>query len=96
MKRKIHWGIIGAVLLVLLAAVVLIYASSSSRQAKRAICLPQKFGGEYSRDGSTWQNLEDDTEISALEGDLFLRGHLAVEITQETTFFSIWTISFFP
>lgn len=87
MKRKIHWGIIGAVLLVLLAAVVLIYASSSSRQAKRAICLPQKFGGEYSRDGSTWQNLEDDTEISALEGELFLRGHLAVEITQETTFF---------
>ena len=36
--------------------------------------MPQEFVGEYSHDGENWQPLTEESELSALQGDLFLRG----------------------
>ena len=37
--------------------------------------MPQVFSGEYSYDQNSWYPLEPASELSALDGDLYLRGH---------------------
>ena len=45
-----------------------------------AVPMPIHFAGEYSYDGENWQTLTDDSDISALKGDLLLRGHFSDDI----------------
>lgn len=69
----------------ILAVIVLLAACISSNQAAYSIPIPMKFVGEYSTDnGATWKPLEDNTEISALDSDLFLRGNFEMELFEDT------------
>lgn len=65
----------GAALLFAMAIAVLLILSRNSNQAMMSIPIPFIFEGEYSRDGMNWMPLESDSDISALDGDLYLRGN---------------------
>ena len=58
----------------LLALICIVSVSLGSYQATLPIPMPQEFVGEYSYDGENWQSLTEEADISALNGDLFLRG----------------------
>ena len=51
-----------------------------SMQSVMAVPMPQSFLGEYSYDGENWYALEMDTDLSARNPDLYLRGHFEREI----------------
>lgn len=77
-KWKINW--IVPLLLFLLAAVCLLTVVPGNNQASLAMPLPQTFAGAYSRDGEVWYPLDDNADLDALDGDLFLRGHFSYDI----------------
>ena len=54
-----------------------------------AIPMPQEFIGEYSYDGENWQTLTEESDISALEGDLYLRGTFLREMYEG------WQLNFY-
>ena len=60
--------------LLLLAAVLLVSVNMQSHQAIPSFSLPLTFEGVYSQNGGEWKTLEKNTRISALDGDLVLRG----------------------
>lgn len=82
MKRtwKNNW--IVPLLLFLLATICLLSVVLMSNQASLSIPLPQTFAGEYSRDGEVWYPLDDNADLDALHGDLFLRGHFSFDIVE--------------
>lgn len=79
LKNKIIESIV-LVLPLLLALVCLVYVSIGSQQASLPVPMPQEFIGEYSYDGENWQELTEEADISALDGDLLLRGHFLREM----------------
>lgn len=82
MKAKREYSWIGTVLL-LLAACCILSVVLFNFQASMALPLQQVFTGEYSRDGETWYPLDDRSELSALDGDLILRGHFSYDISED-------------
>ena len=60
---------------VLLGVLIMGLRKPISVQASMAIPMPQAFIGEYSFDRTNWYMLDEDKDISALKGDLYLRGH---------------------
>lgn len=73
-------------LLFLLGIVVLVTACCGSGQAMMSFPLPYTFEGEYSHDGKEWLPLtEDNSNLSALAGDLFLKGHFNRELPEGIT-----------
>lgn len=81
--KKIQLYKWGQAAVFILAVIVLLAAIMSSNQAIYSIPIPIKYHGEYSTDnGSTWKPLEDNTEISALDSDLFLRGNFEMEFPE--------------
>ena len=60
--------------LLLLAAVLLVSVNMQSHQAIPSFSFPLTFEGVYSQNGGEWKTLEKNTRISALDGDLVLRG----------------------
>ena len=66
--------------LFLLSAICLLTVVLGSNQSSLPKPLPQTFTGEYSRDGEVWYPLDDNADLNALDGDLFLRGHLSYDI----------------
>ena len=71
---------VALVLPLLLAVICLAFVSGGSQQASLPIPMPQEFVGEYSYDGENWQELTEESDISALNGDLFLRGNFLREM----------------
>ena len=71
---------VALVLPLLLAVICLAFVSMGSHQASLPIPMPQEFVGEYSYDGENWQKLTETSDISALKGDLFLRGNFLREM----------------
>lgn len=65
---------------VLLGILIMGLQKSVSVQSSMAIPMPQSFLGEYSYDGTNWQPLEEDSDLSAMHKDLYLRGHFAHDI----------------
>ena len=51
--------------------------------------MPQEFIGEYSYDGENWQPLTGESDISALKGDLYLRGTFLREMAEG------WQLNFY-
>ena len=72
--KKQRFEYIGFVLPLVLALICLLSVTINNYQAMLAIPMPQEFIGEYSYDGENWQTLTEKSDISALKGDLFLRG----------------------
>ena len=56
--------------LLLLAAVLLVWVNMQSHQAMPSFSLPLTFEGVYSQNGGEWKPLDENTRISALDGDL--------------------------
>ncbi len=77
------------VLLLILSVVCIFSVTMSTHQASLPIPMPQEFIGEYSYDGETWQPLTEDAELSALKGDLFLRGTFLREMREG------WQLNFY-
>lgn len=77
------------VLPLLLALICLISVSIGTRQASLPFPMPQEFIGEYSYDGESWQELTENVKLSALNDDLFLRGHFLREMEDG------WQLSFY-
>lgn len=80
MKNHLRYDRLGSLLLFLLAAACLLSAVLGSNQAALSRPLQQTFVGSYSRDGVNWAPLDDRADLSALDGDLILRGHLTEDI----------------
>ena len=62
---------------------IMVLKPITSMQATLAIPMPQSFQGEYSYDNVNWHPLEEDTELSARNRDVYLRGHFENEIPPE-------------
>lgn len=82
-RKREHLDYLALTAVFLLAAVCLLRVSLSSNQAALSAPLPLTPFSEYSYDGGeTWAPLTDDTELSALRGSVFLRGHVDSEISE--------------
>ena len=79
-NRRLEY--IGFILPLLLALICLLSATINRHQASLAIPMPQEFVGEYSYDGENWQPLTEESDISALKGDLYLRGTFLREMAE--------------
>ena len=69
---------------VLLGILIMGLQKPISVQASMAVPMPQSFLGEYSYDGINWNPLEEHADISAVKGDLYLRGHFERAIPQDS------------
>ena len=87
--KKQRFEYIGFVLPLLLALICLISVTGNHHQALLAIPMPQEFIGEYSYDGENWQSLTEEADLSALEGDLYLRGSFLWEMEEG------WQLNFY-
>ena len=67
---------------VLIGLLLMKLQDTVSVQSYMAIPLPQSLIGEYSYDGENWYTLDEDTQLSARNRDLYLRGHLEREIPE--------------
>lgn len=78
--KKLRYNIIMQGVMLLLAIVCLLVMALGNTQAMIASPLQQPFYGEYSQDGGAWTPLNDSDRLSALEGNLILRGHFSYDI----------------
>ena len=86
-NRRLEY--ISFVLPLLLALICLISVTLDHHQAFLPIPMPQELVGEYSRDGKNWQPLTEESDISALKGDLYLRGTFLREMGEG------WQLNFY-
>ena len=74
---------LAAILLpILLAAICLTQMVRNNNQASMPIPRECEFIGEYSYDGENWYPYNEDSELSALEGDAIVKGHFDAEIPE--------------
>ncbi len=81
-KSKIKISLILYTLIFLFAGFVVFMVSKRSNQPFLAMLIELKFEGEYSQNGGGWQPLSEDTELSAFDGDLLLRGRFDMELPE--------------
>ncbi|MGN1187444.1 MAG: sensor histidine kinase, partial [Lachnospiraceae bacterium] len=87
-KSRIKISLILYTLIFLFAGIVVFMVSKRSNQAFPAMLLELKFEGEYSQNGGSWQQLSEDTDLSAFDGDLVLRGRFDIELPEGTCIYS--------
>ena len=86
-NRRLEY--ISFVLPLLLAVICLLSVTINHHQAFLPIPMPQELVGEYSRDRKNWQPLTEESDISALKGDLYLRGTFLREMGEG------WQLNFY-
>ena len=69
---------------ILLGILIMGLRKPISVQASMAMPMPQAFIGEYSFDRTNWYVLGEDNDISALKGDLYLRGRFEKTIPENS------------
>ena len=87
--KKRYFEYISFVLPLLLALICCLSVSLNNHQAMLAIPMPQEFIGEYSYDGKNWKTLTEESDLSALTGDLYLRGKFLREMYEG------WQLNFY-
>ena len=87
--KKAHIEYAGFIIPFLLAVICLISVTRTNYQAMLPIPMPQELIGEYSYDRENWQPLTDESDISALKGDLYLRGTFLREMGEG------WNLNFY-
>ena len=87
--KKAHIEYAGFIIPFLLAVICLISVTRTNYQAMLPIPMPQELVGEYSYDGENWQPLTETSDISALKGDLYLRGTFLREMGEG------WLLNFY-
>ena len=88
-EKKRCFEYIGFILPLFLAVVCILSVTRNNYQATLPIPMPQKFIGEYSYDGENWKTLTEEAELSALKGDLYLRGTFLREMEEG------WQLNFY-
>ena len=86
-KQNLEYIILAVPLL--LALICILFVSLGNHQAMLPIPMPQELIGEYSYDGENWQPLTEEADLSALKGDLFLRGTFLREMKES------WLLNFY-
>ena len=69
-------------LLLAMTAATLLIVSLKSSQTTMSIPLPARIFGEYRQGDGEWKVFTEKTSLSALEGDVILRGHFQYEIPE--------------
>lgn len=69
---------------VLLGLLIMKLQKPLSVQAFMAVPMPQSFSGEYSYNQTDWYPLDENTDLSARNKDLYLRGHFDHHIYEES------------
>ena len=87
--KKHHVEYIALAVPLLVALICILSVTINNHQAMLAIPMPQEFVGEYSYDGENWQPLTESADLSALKGDLFLRGTFLREM------YDGWLLNFY-
>ena len=83
MKKKIVRVRIAATIVPILVAVIcLAQILKDNNQASMPIPKEYVFTGEYSYDGENWYPYNEDSYLSALEGDVVVKGHLDSDIPE--------------
>ncbi|MGN0985148.1 MAG: hypothetical protein ACI4OU_01535, partial [Candidatus Enterenecus sp.] len=80
LKKILKYGWVWSIVLLFLAVICLLLVVLGNNQASVALPIQQTFSGEYSRDGETWYPLTDSADLSALKGDLYLRGQFSYDV----------------
>ncbi len=80
--KKIKKITILQILLISMMAVVLLFVWIKSSQAAMSFPLPAKFFGEYCQGDGEWEIFTEKTSLSAMDGDVTLRGHFEYELPE--------------
>ena len=67
---------------ILMAAICLTLAVRNDNQASMPIPMSLTFTGEYSYEGDNWYPYNKDSDMSALDGDVTVKGHFDAEIPE--------------
>ena len=79
MKNK-YIKTVAIVIPLLLALICLIVVVKNDNQASMPVPMNLVFTGEYSYDGDNWYQYNEECDISALDGDVIVKGHFDTEI----------------
>ncbi len=80
MKR--YMPLLGIMLPIIMAIVCLWTVIKTNNQANMPVPRELTFVGEYSYDGENWYLYSEDSDISALTGDIVVKGHLDGDIAE--------------
>lgn len=81
MKKK-YIRLAAIILPILIAVICLAQMVKNNNQSTMAVPKEYIFTGEYSYDGETWYPYNQDSDISALKGDMVVKGHLDSDILE--------------
>ena len=70
------------ILPILAAVICLAQMVKNNNQASMPVPKEYVFTGEYSYDGKNWYPYNEDSDVSALEGDMVVKGHLDSDIPE--------------
>lgn len=85
-KQKKFWHVVGECFPIALAVLFLFIVCKSSSQAPSSATLVlHTLKGEYCQNGAEWMPLNEDTRLSALDGDILIRGTFEEDIPKGTT-----------
>ena len=82
MLKKFKVDLVLVIAMLSFAAIVAFICCRQSRQAAMSIPLSLQFLGEYDLDSGEWRALSEETDLSAYDGDLVLRGRLEMELPE--------------
>lgn len=82
--KNLNFKNIIVVILFVLSLINIVLVIKNNNQAIMAIPGKLSFSGEYSYDDKTWYELTSDSNISAMNGNIRIRGHFDREITEGT------------
>ena len=74
--------IVAIIIPIILAIICIDQVIKNNNQASMPIPKEYTFSGEYSFDGKKWYTYDEDSEMSALEGDVIVKGHLDSDILE--------------
>ena len=80
--KKKYIKIAAIIVPILLACVCLVKVVKNNNQSFMPIPKEYVFMGEYSYDGKKWYPYNEESEVSALEGDMVVKGHFDSDITE--------------
>ena len=80
--KNIYVKIAAVILPILIAIICLGQVVKNNNQAYMPVPKEYVFTGEYSYDGENWHAYNEDSELSALKGDVIVKGHLDSDVPE--------------
>ena len=81
LKNK-YVKIVAIILPILVAVICLIQMVKNDNQSFLAVPMEYSFTGEYSYDGQNWYPYSEDSDISALDGEMIVKGHFDSDVPE--------------